>query len=369
VLTTNEPNSIRLNLLSNIGIRMTLNLTTIADYSEVVGRRVEVAPEQVQGRGLLGGERPLEYQAALPARGETETARMSRLRELCAQLQSAWAGPPAPPIRVLPEQVSLGDLVEPCGAWHGPEVAAAPPTTVPLGLRNRDLRPVLANLADGPHFFIVGTNRSGKTTLLQTWLLALAARNAPESLHIYVIDSLRGGLWALTQAIGAHVRGYAGDTASALELCRLLKPELEARRAAGDPRRRNRPAETVQRPRIVLAVDDLGHKHNSAIDKDSDDLDLLKDLATLGQDLDFHLLLAAPLEVESPYALRPFAAPQNGVQLGSTSDTFFSLQAPRAEWDKPLPVGIGYWLLRGRAERMRVATATLPAPVEVLPHG
>jgi hypothetical protein len=166
------------------------------------------------------------------------------------------------------------------------------------------------------------------------------------------------------------VRRYAGDAASALELCHLLKPELEARRAARDPRRRTRPMVAAeQRPRLVLAVDDLGHKHNSAIGTDTDDLDLLKDLATLGQDLDFHLLLAAPLEVESSYALRPFAAPQNGVQLGSTSDTFFSLQAPRAEWDKPLPMGIGYWLLRGRPERMRVATAVLPAPVEVLPHG
>ena len=55
--------------------------------------------------------------------------------------------------------------------------------------------------------------QSGKTALLQTWLLALAERYPPDCLSFYLLDSRRLGLAPLVGL--PHVQGYADTQAKA----------------------------------------------------------------------------------------------------------------------------------------------------------
>src|SRR5690606_31417726 len=63
---------------------------------------------------------------------------------------------------------------------------------VPMGLgRNRRL--VYQSLDEFPHALIGGATKSGKTTLLHSWICALILKNSPESLRLVLID-LKGGV-------------------------------------------------------------------------------------------------------------------------------------------------------------------------------
>ncbi|MBC8255294.1 MAG: hypothetical protein H8E35_14875 [Ardenticatenia bacterium] len=364
VMTTNEITSVRLSVSSNVNLRLTLNLADTSDYSAIVGRTHGLAPEPLPGRGLIAGsERPLEYQVALPAPGETDADRIAYLHDLFQVMREAWRGDWARQIRVLPAELSLADLLHPTGRWHVAEIAAAASTAVPLGLKVADLKPLIVDLATSSLFLITGMIHSGKTSLLHSWLFSLAAHNSPENLHFFIVDSKRGGLWPLREEL-KHVKLYADNPADAENLFRSILSEVDARQQWLDERRRNRlPVAAPPGPRLVIAIDDLLHKHNDstggwlqASEGAANDFGspTASRLLTLGNDLGVHLLVVTPFDGDWFSAVgKALTAYQTGIQLGTTSDTVFNV--PGGVNPHLLPPGDGFWCLRGKAVKARFA--------------
>ncbi|MDQ1300457.1 MAG: segregation ATPase FtsK/SpoIIIE, family [Chloroflexota bacterium] len=219
--------------------------------------------------------------------------------------------------------------------------------------------------------------QSGKTSLLQTWLLALATHCPPSQLHLYLVDSRRLGLAPLMDL--PHVRAYADSP----ELAELTIGEvgrlLSERQVAFDAARRktDTPIGDVQAlaqaPAIVLALDDLLDRHDDLL-APRDDSDNSKSeqwrrqLATMarqGRRLGFHLLVAGPVGQLSRYnePITTLTEVPIGFRLDAPSDdALFSLRLPYSEREKALPIGQGYWVQRGQPHKVQTATAQVGAP-------
>src|SRR6202012_2027960 len=64
--------------------------------------------------------------------------------------------------------------------------------------------------ADGPHALVGGTTGSGKSELLQTWILALAAAHSPQRLSFLLVDYKGGSAFRDCVAL-PHTVGLVTD--------------------------------------------------------------------------------------------------------------------------------------------------------------
>lgn len=361
VVTATSPASIRYRVSSNITGVVALRLAEASEYSAIVGR-AETPPPPIPGRGLVKGNPPLEFQAALPIAGATAAERSAALTALAQQMAAVWSGPRPVAVRTLPQVVPLSDLLQPGAGWAAGSGSENDSLAVPLGLTVADLTPFMVDLRAGPHFVIAGPMQSGKTSLLQTWLLALAERYPPTRLHFYLVDSRRLGLAPLAGL--PHVKAYVDSQ----ELAELAVVEvgrlLTERQAAFDAARRktDMPASDAQTlaqaPAVVLAIDDLLDQHDDNVPEGC--RNQLATIARLGRRLGFHLLAAGSVGRLSRYnePITTLTEIPIGFRLDASSDdSLFSLRLPYSERDKVLPIGQGYWVQRGQPHKVQVATA------------
>ena len=214
VLTANNPALLRRRLAESLAMAVALPLAEAADVIEAVGRRPGPRPIRLPGRGIVRGNPPLEFQAALPVGVSTETgidlARSLALRDRVDRLQRSWSGPRVYPIPVLPPVVGLDDLL------------ARVPEGRPLGLDVDSLEPVSLEANEGPHSLIVGPSGSGRTALLRTWLTVLARRPIGPALRLLILDRLGdlAGLPAVyfTDAAGLLAAAEAAQDAVVIAL-------------------------------------------------------------------------------------------------------------------------------------------------------
>jgi len=166
VLTATNAATIRFRVSSNITQAVALNLVEKGDYSAIVGR-TEVLPVAVKGRGLVRRTtNPLEFQTALPGWGDSDLERSVSLKKMMEMMAENWHGARAKPIPLLPEVVSLTEILQ---AFHQSESSdnnEDVDSRVPLGLDVKTLEPFSISLLDGPNFLITGPMQCGKTTLL-----------------------------------------------------------------------------------------------------------------------------------------------------------------------------------------------------------
>lgn len=84
---------------------LALRMNDASDYAAIVGRTGGLIPEDLPGRGLVKGTPPLEFQAALPVEGETDSERFSTLRSLILLMKEKWKGDLPQSARLMPERV------------------------------------------------------------------------------------------------------------------------------------------------------------------------------------------------------------------------------------------------------------------------
>ncbi|MET0990775.1 MAG: FtsK/SpoIIIE domain-containing protein [Lacisediminihabitans sp.] len=144
---------------------------------------------------------------------------------------------------------------------------------------------------DGPHAVIGGTTGSGKSELLLSWLLALAATHSPRALSFLLVD-FKGGS-AFAPIIGLpQVAGLVTDLdeRSARRALQSLRAEVRHRErvlAEAGARSIDALAPHVELARLVIVVDEF-----AALVGDFVELhELFADLAARGRSLGIHLIL------------------------------------------------------------------------------
>ncbi|HEX7096030.1 MAG TPA: FtsK/SpoIIIE domain-containing protein, partial [Acidimicrobiales bacterium] len=203
----------------------------------------------------------------------------------------------------LPDRCALGPLLEtePVDAailrrWA--RTAGTDELVVPIGADANGTVDVDL-VRDGPHALIAGTTGSGKSELLRSLVVALAATADPEHCNIVLVDFKGGAAFDRLTAL-PHVVGCVTDLDERLaaRALRCLEAELRRReRMLRDARasdittyvrlRRDRP-ELEPLPRLVVVIDELA----TLVAELPDFVDALVDTAQRGRSLGVHLVLA-----------------------------------------------------------------------------
>ncbi|MGW1183608.1 type VII secretion protein EccCa [Streptomyces drozdowiczii] len=244
VLTAARYLEVRAALKDQLTGRLELRLGDVSD-SELDRRTAAQVPAGVPGRGQVA--EGLHFMAALPCTGRAEDAAClaDRTAALVERVRADWAGPPAPPVRLLPAVLPAGEL---------PKGDEFPGRGVAIGIAESDLEPVFVDFDADPFLLVFGDGESGKTALLRLLARQIAHRYSPDEAKFVVGDYRRGLLGALPES---HLLEYA-PTPDA------LRTHMEA--LAGVFARRRPPADVTPRqlrerswwtgPRIFVVVDD-----------------------------------------------------------------------------------------------------------------
>ncbi|MGV0790649.1 type VII secretion protein EccCa [Mycolicibacterium sp. XJ1819] len=168
VVTTPNWLEVPLAMRDGLGLRLELKLADPRDSNvRITGalrRPAEAVPADQPGRGLtMAAEHFLFAQPALSD---------------IAVINARYPGETAPPVRLLPQDLS--------------PAAVAPlypaPERVVVGQREEDLAPVAVDFAHNPLLMVFGDNKSGKTTLLRHLIRTIREHSTPDQVAFTVID-------------------------------------------------------------------------------------------------------------------------------------------------------------------------------------
>ncbi|WP_162678817.1 FtsK/SpoIIIE domain-containing protein [Actinomyces sp. 565] len=246
-----------------------------ADAGMLTGAAVAVSVLPVRGRTVDPGERwwsVLLAAAGIPLPGTDEAAGRTtelpgsvRIEEVCTDLDRALLR----------------------RRWQA--VSAGLPAVLGVGSRG----PVSVDLVrDGPHALLAGTTGSGKSELLISWLLQLAASRPPTALTLVLVD-YKGGAAFGPLAQLPHTAGVLTDLDPAGTRRALESLEAEVRRRErllADHRAKDISylAAGIAPARLVLVVDEfatLAAEHPEVLDS-------LVRVAAQGRSLGIHLILS-----------------------------------------------------------------------------
>ena len=148
-LTADRRSAFPLALASAVPGRLVLRLASPDDYSMAGVPLDIVTRSSPPGRAIF---EDLETQVALFGGDVSGDAQAQAMKEFAKRLK-ACGHPPAPPVRILPDEV---DLTSVASNGHG----------FAFGLRDSDLQPAVLDFNPGG-FIVTGPPRSGKTTALE----------------------------------------------------------------------------------------------------------------------------------------------------------------------------------------------------------
>ncbi|WP_067456534.1 type VII secretion protein EccCa [Actinomadura macra] len=228
---------------------------------------------------------------------------------------------------------------------------------VPVGLDDTG-RPVIldlkeaASLGMGPHGLCVGATGSGKSELLRTLVLALAATHGPDQASMVLID-YKGGATFAPFAELPHVAGVITnleDDAGLIErVYASLSGEVQRRqqvlRDAGNianigdynHQRRQRP-ELPPLPHLLVIIDEFGELLTAR----PDFIELFLSIGRIGRSIGVHLLLSSQrIESGKLRGLETYLSYRIGLRTFSEEESRTVLDAPDAFHLPALP-GFGY---------------------------
>lgn len=212
--------------------------------------------------------------ARLVSAGRTEPVRPAPLARAAANAWAERVAGVAGSAESPPDEVALGPLL---GDASGLACAFAVDGRGPFPV---DL------LEHGPHAVVAGTTGSGKSELLVSWVVALAANNPPSALSFLLVD-FKGGAAFLPLGDLPHVVGIVTDLDAEQSERALtsLRAELRRReRALTEP---GAEVGSGDVPRLVIVVDEFA----AMIEAHPELHALMTDLAARGRSLGMHLVL------------------------------------------------------------------------------
>ncbi len=198
-----------------------------------------------------------------------------------------WRGDaPTPPVRLLPRRLERDDLLSSVSAWWPPSASGTFVATVPVGVDENDLAPVVLDLAEHPHLLVLGDSGCGKTSLLRSICRSLAQANDATSLRILAVDYRRTLLGDIPSD---RLAGHASTAEQATTMVAELATYLRARRPGPDTTRRELAARSWWTgPEIVVVVDD----YDLVVTPHGNPLTELLELLSQARDVGLHLVVA-----------------------------------------------------------------------------
>ncbi|MEZ0109127.1 S-DNA-T family DNA segregation ATPase FtsK/SpoIIIE [Catenulispora sp. EB89] len=310
VMATQRPSgSVNDAIKNNVKLRLALRLESSADSADVIDSPAAAGIGSRQwGRGFyrVSAGEVLPVQTALSTGVTPIDDAAGRLSLLPFRLTSGErAGAVvAPPQAAAGQPTDLARLVEaaqrasygagfaqPRRPWPDPL-----PTAIPLhelgpavkGLQTDATGLAAYALLDDPdrqaqytvgwdpavgNMLIYGGVNSGTSTALAALALAAVSAEAPDRMHLYVLDLGSGDLAPL-QGL-PHTGAYigSGDRARQIRLIRMLRTELNNRKAGGSVRDPYNPGP----PRVLVLIDNVGSLR-SELEKDFGGMQVLDDL-------------------------------------------------------------------------------------------
>jgi S-DNA-T family DNA segregation ATPase FtsK/SpoIIIE len=185
----------------------------------------------------------------------------------------------------LPDAVAFAELSDGGGEERGARPLDCAVARTAEGVLRIDL------VAQGPHAVVGGTTGSGKSELLVSWVLAMAAVHGPRDLSVLLVDFKGGSAFAAIEAL-PHCVGMITDLddSTALRALESLAAELR-RRERHLARRRARSVDELdgegRLPRLVIVVDEFAAMVAGFPDLHA----LFSDIAARGRSLGVHLVL------------------------------------------------------------------------------
>ncbi|MGB3603803.1 type VII secretion protein EccCa [Gordonia sp. (in: high G+C Gram-positive bacteria)] len=234
IVTANRLADMRMALQSNLAttIEHRLNNPVDSNLDRQLQQRIS---QKMQGRVVTPDKKLAQIFDATGA----------QFSELAQLIRSHWAGPKAPPIRMLPDYISHKDLVA--------MDSGTPP--VLLGLDEATLSPLGIDIfGEDPHLIIFGDTEAGKTNLLKAALGEIVRRRDVLSNDLVVVDPRRS---LLDFVPAPPQRRYVTTQEHASEVFVALDKHLRARLPGPDVT----PAQLRERswwkgPEMVVVIDD-----------------------------------------------------------------------------------------------------------------
>jgi S-DNA-T family DNA segregation ATPase FtsK/SpoIIIE len=267
-----------------------------------------------------------------PPVGEGPTD-LDRLVDACVD---AWAATGRPPPRrpwpdPLPPVVTPGEVLAGPGADEGGLVAVAVADDP-----DRQRRPAAGWYPERGPLLAVGAPGSGPSAALVAVALTLAAAEAPNRCHLYVLDHGAGALGPLSGLPHCGAMVGAGEPERQARTVRLLRAELDRRRALA-------PGARAIQPRVVLLIDGLG---GFVADHDGLDgielLDALTRVALDGAEVGLHVAAAADRPGAARAALGGSPAQRWAFTLAEPTDAaLLGVRAVAGTGGRRLPEGRG----------------------------
>ena len=233
---------------------------------------------------------------------------------------------------------------------------------VPIGLDSETMDSYQTDVTSSPHFLITGAMGGGKTTLLRTWLLALAEKFPPEKVNFHLLGLGSARLLLFSKL--PHSQSYVEDNDAFTEVLENISNELNQRREALQELRRSSDTLVDEKqfisnyPTLLMACDDYDIFRTTCNDANRRKLDELSRIRGLG----FHLIVAGPAS-EFTSSMDPIARVLKGSQcgflVGTNDGTEMSILNLRPIKGKEMPPGRAYFGRRGKAEVLQVASSQI----------
>lgn len=195
------------------GTKVELRLGEPSDSA--INRRAAVnVPDQTPGRGLTpDGFHFLAGLARLDGRQEVDDL-ADAVAEFVKLAQTYWSGPPAPPVRLLPEELPYDSLPAP---HRG---------RLPIGIAESDLQPVFLDFDAEPHVLLFGDIECGKSSFLRGLARMITRSYDPSQARILLVDLRRSLLGCIETE---HLIGYGTSQQVTADLVQQVATVMKER--------------------------------------------------------------------------------------------------------------------------------------------
>nr|WP_193610773.1 type VII secretion protein EccCa [Nocardioides lijunqiniae] len=329
------------------GTRLELRLGDALD-SEIDRKIAQLVPTGRPGRGLVQSK--LHFLGALPRiDGDADATSLGDgVDELISRVATAWRGPAGPKLRLLPERIELAQLREQAGVALSPvpeeERDGSEDLRLVLGINEKELAPVALDPDAEPHLLIFGDGKSGKSSILRTYIHEVMRTRTAKQAQLVVVDYRRSLLGEVPED---YLLNYLTSATQATPAIKDLATYLESRIPGPDvtpEQLRNRTWWTGAE--VFVVVDD----YDLVATQQTSPVALLQPLLAQARDVGLHVVVArrsggASRALYEPViqSMRDLAMP--GLLLSGSPDEGPLLGNLRPI---PLPAGRGRLITRDR---------------------